>query len=147
MSSGHVDHHEHRYQSFGRLGREDEEHEIDNHRTDELVDPLNSNRKLKQEGSEYEGEQMLHFSVWEGEHNQSQRIADEHPEQIFECFDILASRLSKRPDRIFHECRHENNCGGKKRLERVCKLDHFFNARAGSFRKNAFHGDMIGSPL
>ena len=106
MSSGHVDHHEHRYQSFGRLRREDEEHEIDDHRTDELMDPLNSNRKLKQEGSEYEGEQMLHLSVWEGEHNQSQRIANEHPEQIFECFDILASRLSKRPDRIFHECRH-----------------------------------------
>jgi hypothetical protein len=57
------------------------------------MDPLNSNGKLKQECTENEGEEVLHLSMWEREHDQTERITEEHPEKIFECFDILAGRL------------------------------------------------------
>mmetsp|Transcript_30358 Transcript_30358/g.55003 ORF Transcript_30358/g.55003 Transcript_30358/m.55003 type:complete len:327 (-) Transcript_30358:333-1313(-) len=63
VAGGDVSHHENRHQCFGCFGGKDEEHDIDEHRTDQLMDPLDSNCKLKQKRSQNEGKQMLHLSV------------------------------------------------------------------------------------
>lgn len=42
------------------------------------MDPLNANRKLKQEGTEKEGEDVFQLAVGEGEHDHSEGVADEH---------------------------------------------------------------------
>mmetsp|Transcript_25849 Transcript_25849/g.53970 ORF Transcript_25849/g.53970 Transcript_25849/m.53970 type:complete len:310 (+) Transcript_25849:477-1406(+) len=47
VSAGDVGHHEYRDERFGHLGGENEEHDVDGQGTDQLVDPLDSDRKLK----------------------------------------------------------------------------------------------------
>lgn len=54
------------------------------------MDPLNPNGELKEEGTEEEGEDVFEFTVGEGEHDETEGVADEHSQEVFEGFDVLA---------------------------------------------------------
>lgn len=91
MSSCNVDHRKYGHRQLSRLRREHEEHDVSYQRRDQLMNPLNSNGELEEEGSEDEREEMFHFSVGEGEHYHAEGVADEHSEEILQGLHILSS--------------------------------------------------------
>lgn len=66
------------------LARQDDEEGISDERRHELVDPLDSQGELEEEGTEEEGEQVLHFAVWEHRHYKAKGVAQEEAKSVRE---------------------------------------------------------------
>lgn len=95
MAKDQVEKNKGRYELARNASRERNEHGVGNHTVDELMNPLNTDCKLQEEGSEEEGEQVTHNSVGKQIHDHTQRVAEEQSQRVIERFNIESNAISE----------------------------------------------------
>lgn len=98
MAKDQVEENKSRHQLAREASWERNEHGVGNHTVDELMNPLNTNRKLQEKGAKEEGKEMTHRSVGKQIHNHTQRVAEEQSQCVIERLDIESDTIRKTLD-------------------------------------------------
>ena len=81
-----------------------------------MVNPLDTNRKLKQKGTEQKGEEMTLFSKRHHVENQSKWVAQEQSKSVAQGFDIKADGFRQGQHIFINE---SWDCGRTERVEAI----------------------------